>query len=67
MEGISVKGRQWSERKEIYPFVDEFTEFEIQFPNGVKAIGGTAFGKSTNYLDVDCTDGLVPAEAVSVV
>lgn len=57
MEGISVKGRQWSERKEIYAFVDEFTEFEIQFPNGVMAYGETAFGKSSNYLDIIATDG----------
>lgn len=57
MEGISVKGRQWSERKDIYAFVDEFTEFEIQFPNGVMAYGETAFGKSSNYLDITATDG----------
>lgn len=57
MEAVRVKGKQWSEREEIYPFVDEFTEFELEFPNGVKAIGETAFGKSSNYLDIDCEDG----------
>ena len=41
----------------MYDEVDEFTEFELEFPNGVVAKGETSFGKSTNYLDVTCTDG----------
>jgi predicted dehydrogenase len=57
MEPIAVSGRQWSEREEMYSDVDEFTEFELEFPNGVIAAGETSFGKSTNYLDVDCEDG----------
>lgn len=57
IEPIAVKGRQWSERDEMYDEVDEFTEFELEFPNGVIATGETSFGKSTNYLDVDCTEG----------
>ncbi len=57
MEPLAVKGRQWSERDEMYDEVDEFTEFELEFPGGVTAKGETSFGKSTNYLDVDCTEG----------
>ncbi|NBC18652.1 MAG: Gfo/Idh/MocA family oxidoreductase [Bacteroidetes bacterium] len=57
MEPIAVKGRQWSERTEMYGEVDEFTEFELEFPGGVVAKGETSFGKSTNYLDVTCTEG----------
>lgn len=57
MEPIAVRGRQWSERDEMYDEVDEFTEFELEFPGGVVAKGETSFGKSTNYLDVECTDG----------
>lgn len=57
MEPIAVRGRQWSERNEMYDEVDEFTEFELEFPGGVVASGETSFGKSTNYLDVECTDG----------
>ncbi|TVR14476.1 MAG: gfo/Idh/MocA family oxidoreductase [Balneolaceae bacterium] len=57
MEPIGVKGRQWSNREEMYRYVDEFTEFEMEFPNGVFAYGETSFGKSTNYLDVDAEDG----------
>jgi len=56
MEPIAVRGKQWSER-DIYNKVDEFTEFELEFPDGVKAVGETSFGKSTNYLNVNCTDG----------
>ncbi len=56
MEPVAVRGRQWSER-EIYDQVDEFTEFELKFPGGVIAKGETAFGKSTNYLNVKCADG----------
>jgi glucose-fructose oxidoreductase len=56
MEPIAVRGKQWSKR-DIYDEVDEFTEFELEFPNGVTAFGETSFGKSTNYLNVDCTDG----------
>jgi glucose-fructose oxidoreductase len=56
MEPIAVRGRQWSER-EIYDEVDEFTEFELKFPDGVMAKGETSFGKSMNYLRVNCEDG----------
>ncbi|WP_441000049.1 Gfo/Idh/MocA family oxidoreductase [Fodinibius sp. SL11] len=56
MEPVAVRGKQWSERN-IYDEVDEFTEFELEFPDGVMAFGETSFGKSTNYLNVDCTDG----------
>lgn len=57
MEPIAVKGKQWSERKDMYSEVDEFTEFELEFPGRVTAIGETSFGKSTNYLDIDAEDG----------
>lgn len=56
-EPLAVTGRQWSERVEMYDEVDEFTEFELEFPRGVVAKGETSFGKSTNYLDVTCADG----------
>ncbi|NGP75088.1 Gfo/Idh/MocA family oxidoreductase [Balneolaceae bacterium YR4-1] len=56
LEPIAVRGRQWSERA-VYSEVDEFTEFELRFPEGVTATGETSFGKSVNYLDVECTDG----------
>lgn len=57
MDPVRVRGRQWSDRAEMYNDVDEFTDFEFEFANGLMASGETAFGKSTNYLDVSCTDG----------
>lgn len=56
MEPVAVRGRQWSERN-MYDEVDEFTEFELRFPDGITAKGETSFGKSMNYLHVDCSDG----------
>lgn len=57
MEPIAVKGRQWSDRGEMYSKVDEHTDFEMEFPNGVMVKGETSFGNSTNYINVECTDG----------
>jgi glucose-fructose oxidoreductase len=57
MEPVAVQGRTWSEREEMYSEVPEFAEFTLEFPNGVVAKGETSFGKSTNYLDVTCSDG----------
>jgi glucose-fructose oxidoreductase len=57
MDPIAASGRQWSKRTEMYSDVDEFTEFELEFPGGLIASGETSFGKSMNYLNVDCTDG----------
>lgn len=56
MEPVAVRGRQWSER-DTYDDVDEFTEFELRFPGGVTAKGETSFGKSMNYLEVNCRNG----------
>ncbi|MEX2604267.1 MAG: Gfo/Idh/MocA family oxidoreductase [Gracilimonas sp.] len=56
-EPIAVRGRQWSERSQMYSEVDEFTEFELEFPGGITAIGETSFGKSSNYLDVEAENG----------
>jgi len=57
MEPVAVKGRTWSERTEMYSEVPEFATFTLRFPGGVLAKGETSFGKSTNYLDVTCTEG----------
>lgn len=57
MEPLRVRGKQWSKRSEMYDEVDEFTEFDMEFPNGVIAKGETAFGKSSNYLDVTASNG----------
>lgn len=56
MEPLVVSGTQHSER-DIYNEVDETTVFELEFPEEVTAGGETSFGKSVNYLRVNCTDG----------
>ncbi|SHE45599.1 glucose-fructose oxidoreductase [Fodinibius roseus] len=56
-EPVAVSGIQSSERSQMYNEVDETTVFELEFPEGVMAKGETSFGKSMNYLDVDCADG----------
>lgn len=56
-EPVAVSGIQSSERTEMYNEVDETTVFELEFPGGVIAKGETSFGKSMNYLDVDCAGG----------
>jgi len=57
MEPVAVKGRQWSDRDEMYSDVDEHTDFEMRFANGLIAKGETSFGNSTNYLEVECEEG----------
>jgi len=57
LEPVAVTGRLWSERSEMYDEVPEHATFKLTFPDGVVAKGETSFGKSTNYLDVTCTDG----------
>lgn len=56
-EPIAVTARQYADRKEMFSEVDETTEFELEFPDGVRAFGETSFGKSYNYMDVTCEDG----------
>lgn len=57
MEPIAVRGRQWSDREDMFDKVDEHTEFEMEFPEGVMAKCETSFGNSTNYLDIEAEDG----------
>ncbi|MEX0686145.1 MAG: Gfo/Idh/MocA family oxidoreductase [Balneolales bacterium] len=54
---IAVTGIQSSDRTEMYSEVDETTVFEMEFSGGTHAKGETSFGKSMNYLDVNCSDG----------
>ena len=57
LDPVAVSGRQWSERTDMYSDVDEFTTFELEFPGGLIAQGETSFGKSINYLNVECSGG----------
>ena len=57
LEPIAVRGEQSIERSNMFDNVDETTIFEMEFPGGIIAKCETSFGKSTNYLDIDCTEG----------
>ncbi|MCG2588529.1 Gfo/Idh/MocA family protein [Rhodohalobacter sulfatireducens] len=57
MEPIAVNGRQSTVRKEVYPEVDEITDFQLEFSNGMVCTGETSFGKSMNYLNVNTDNG----------
>ncbi len=57
-EPIRVKSaRQWTERPELFVEVDEWTEFELEFPSGTVAYGRTSFGEAINRLEVRCQNG----------
>ena len=56
-EPVSVSGTQYSEREDMYAFVDESTDFEMELEGGIIVHGETSFGNSSNYLEVDCEDG----------
>jgi predicted dehydrogenase len=57
MEPVAVRAKQWTDRTEMYPDVDEHTDFDLEFPGGLMAACETSFGKSMNYLNVNCEDG----------
>lgn len=58
--------RQWTERPDLFSEVDEWTEFELEFPSGVIAFCRTSFGERLDSLDVRCESGsyrLAPMQA----
>ncbi len=57
-EPVRVRNaRQWTERPELFSEVDEWTEFELEFPSGVIASCRTSFGETMDLLDVRCASG----------
>ncbi|NBB77721.1 MAG: Gfo/Idh/MocA family oxidoreductase, partial [Bacteroidetes bacterium] len=57
LEPVAVNGRQYVVRKDVYKEVDEVSDFELEFSNGMICQGRTGFGESMNYLSVETTDG----------
>lgn len=57
LEPIAVTATQSTDRKEMYPDVDEHTFFDLEFPDGIVARCETSFGRNMNYLNVECTNG----------
>lgn len=57
-EPLRVKSAsQWMERADLFSEVDEWTEFELEFPSGVVAFCRTSFGENIDRLEVTCDSG----------
>lgn len=57
-EPIRVRSaRQWTERPDLFTEVDEWTEFELEFPSGAIASCRSSFGETINVLEVSCDSG----------
>lgn len=56
-EPIAVSGKLGAERSNMFYEVDEFAEFELEFPDGIIAYGRTSLAESMNYLDIDAANG----------
>ena len=58
MEPVRVRRASITKnRPKLFTEVDETTEFELEFPNGLIGYGKTSVGESTNFLRVECADG----------
>ncbi len=52
-----VSARQWTDRANEFVEVDEHTEFELEFPDGVIAYGKTSVGEELNNMRIECSGG----------
>ena len=52
-----LSARQYANRPELFPDVDETTEYVLEFENGLKGFGKTSVGESFNLLKVTCETG----------
>lgn len=52
-----VRARQFTNRPELFAEVDETTDYELLFSNGIKATGKTSVGQNMNHLRVSCENG----------
>ncbi len=52
-----LNARQWTERPDLFNEVDEWTEFELEFPSGMIAHCRTSFGENLDRLMVTCASG----------
>lgn len=48
---------QWTNRPELFTEVDEFTDFELEFPSGAVALCRTSFGERMDFLEITCEQG----------
>lgn len=52
-----LSATQWTNRPELFTEVDEFTDFELEFPSGAVASCRTSFGERMDSLEVTCAEG----------
>lgn len=52
-----AKARQWTQRPALFSEVDEWCEFELEFPSGAVAHCRTSFGEKLDVLNVRCEAG----------
>jgi len=52
-----ISARQYADRPNLFKEVDETTEYELLFPDGIRAKGKTSVGQTINHLRIDCTAG----------
>ncbi|MCM8568260.1 Gfo/Idh/MocA family oxidoreductase [Gramella jeungdoensis] len=57
LEPIAVSATQSTKRPEIFTEVDETTNFQLEFPDGIMVDGKTSFGENLNNLEVTCKNG----------
>lgn len=57
LEPVAVSAIQRTDRTEMFPEVDERTDFKLEFPGGIIATCECSFGKNMDYLHIDCTEG----------
>ena len=57
MEPIAVSATHSTNRPEIFKEVDETTNFELEFADGVTASCKTSFGENLNNLEINCENG----------
>ncbi len=57
LEPVAVSAIQRTDRTEMFPEVDEHTDFKLEFPGGIIATCECSFGKNMDYLHIDCTEG----------
>ena len=57
MEPIAVTAKHSTKRDDVYTEVAETTNFQLEFPDGITAEGGTTTGENVNILRIDCEKG----------
>jgi len=52
-----INAKQYTSRPAAFKEVDETTEYNIEFPDGITGYGKTSVGQSINHLKINCENG----------